>query len=108
MKIIRHKEKKDLTPEEKELAELKKARNIGIASSALGLGALVGSRIPHNKSEHPNLNISNPKGKEKLLKVGGIGLAGSGAALGTVGEIKYRKLKKKLQKEKEENDNPEK
>lgn len=106
MKIKRDKDKKELTPEEKELKDLKRAKNIGLA--ALGTGAVsmlasrAGRKTPRDYDGKPK-NI-------KVLKYGGEGLGIIGAGLHGISAVKYNKLKKKLKKQQEEekNDNPEK
>ena len=115
MKILRDKEKKEETDEEKRLKDYKKARNVGLATLGTGALATIISRFPKNSSDeskgynnYPNKE-SGKKDYKKLL-LGGLITAATGAGLGTVGAIKYRKLKKKLEKEnkEKENDNTEK
>ena len=108
MKIKRDKDKKELTPEEKELKELKRARNLGLA--ALGTGvASYGLGFGQGKL---NEKASDDDFKHRIgaLKYGGIGLSAIGAGLHGISAVKYRKLKNKLKKQQEEkaNDNTEK
>lgn len=111
MKIKRDKDKKELTPEEKELKGLKRAKNIGLAALGTG-GASVGLSVVGKKI---NSKASDPKFKTsdkdiKALKYVGLGLGAVGAGLHGISAVKYNKLKKKLKKQQEEekNDNPEK
>jgi len=113
MKIKRDKDKKELTPEEKELKDLKRAKNIGLAALGTG-GASVGLSVV-GKKINLNSKASDPKFKTsdkdiKALKYVGLGLGAVGAGLHGISAVKYRKLKKKLKKQQEEekNDNPEK
>lgn len=125
MKIKRDKDKKELTPEEKELKELKRARNIGLAALGTGAVSMLTSRIGRKyndtksvkesiersiKENNPSLSKAIPTKDIKALKYGGAGLGIIGAGLHGVSAVKYRKLKKKLEKQQEEkkNDNPEK
>ena len=124
MKIKRDedkKKKKELTEEEKELRDLKRAKNIGLASAAAG-GLLAGvSRLGRKFNEQPSIKESIGTDNDKSIRkstlgaqkwIGG-GLAASGLALHGISAIKYRKLKKKLDAQKKEeedkkNDNPKK
>lgn len=125
MKIKRDKDKKELTPEEKELKDLKRARNIGLAALGTGAVSMLTSRIGRKyndtksvkesiersiKENNPDLSEAIPTKYIKALKYGGAGLGAVGAGLHGISAVKYNKLKKKLKKQQEEekNDNPEK
>ena len=108
MKIKRDedKKKKELTPEEKELQDLKRAKNIGLLALGaspvlLGLNRL--SERKDSKASGPNFH-DQPKDR-RILKASGIGLGILGAGVHGVSAVKYRKLKNKLKKQQEENDN---
>lgn len=110
MKIIRDKEKKEKTPEEKELEAYKKAKNIGL--TAMGVAPVfymvsksgkVFNKLRHGGKD-PNKNI--PQGDINYEKGAALGLGAIGLGLHGIGAVKYRKLKKKLQ-EKEKDDNSE-
>lgn len=111
MKILRGKEKKEKTPEEKELEDYKKAKNIGLAAMGTGAAAVLGSRIPkaiaEYKKNHPDSNLdknNTSKGDYRRLGIGGLVIGGTGLALHGLSALKYRKLKKKLKEMKEEED----
>lgn len=112
MKIKRDKEKKEKTEEEKKLDVYRKAKNIGLAAMGTGLGILGLSAVgrPKVKEEHPTLgeNLNDKSGKINLLRAAGIGLSAAGLGLHGISAVKYNTLKRKLKKEREENDNPEK
>ena len=108
MKIKRDedKKKKKLTPEEKELQDLKRAKNIGLLALGaspvlLGLNRL--SERKDSKASDPNFH-DQPKDR-RILKASGIGLGILGAGVHGVSAVKYRKLKNKLKKQQEEDDN---
>ena len=110
MKIIR--DKKEKTEEEKELDAYKKAKNVGLAamgSSAVFYGiSKVGkgfNKLP-NGGKEPTRHVS--EGDINFEKAAALGLGAIGLGLHGVGAVKYNQLKKKLKKEKEENDNSEK
>jgi len=110
MKIKRNKEKKEKTAEEKELDTYKKAKNTGLAAMGTGLAFYGTSRIGNNRARKAE---TEDKRKEltkhsKIAKVSGLALGIGGGLLHGISAVKYRKLKNKLDKEKEENDNPEK
>ena len=108
MKIKRDKDKKELTPEEKELKELKRARNLGLA--ALGTGVASYGLGFGQDQLNKKASSDDFKHNSKALKYGGIGLGVIGAGLHGISAVKYRKLKNKLKKQQEEkaNDNTEK
>lgn len=121
MKIKRDKDKKKpKTPEEEELSEYKRAKNIGLAALGTGAVFLGTSKLGRKFNETPSIKESiersvkenNPslsKGVSprdiKITKAAGLGLGITGLGLHGISAVKYRKLKKKLQKEKEADDN---
>lgn len=110
MKIIRDKKREPKTEEEKELDDYRRAKNIGLASIATGGTVLLSSRLAEkasNKDKYPSMKTIK-KVDPRVLKLSGIGLSGIGLGLHGVGAVKYNSLKKKLKKEKEKDDNPEK
>ncbi len=119
MKIKRSedKKKKELTEEEKELRDLKRAKNVGLAGAVAGglltsvprAGNWYNNQPRQKKSRersilenNPDLDLSISKGKLNALKWTGLGLAGTGLALHGISAVKYRKLKKKLDAQKKE------
>lgn len=111
MKIIRDKEEKSKTKEEKKLDAYKKAKNIGLASLGVGGASILTSKMGiklNNKDMYQSKKGDDNKGNINLLKAAGIGLSAAGLGLHGYAAIKYNALKRKLKKEKEENDNPEK
>lgn len=122
MKIKRDedKKKKELTPEEKELQDLKRAKNIGLLALGTGAVSMLTSRAGRKfndtksvkesiersiKENNPSLSKAIPTKDINILKYGGIGLGAVGAGVHGVSAVKYRKLKNKLKKQQEEDDN---
>ena len=120
MKIKRDEDKKKpKTPEEEELSEYKRAKNIGLAALGTGAAFLGTSRAGRKFNENlkkiaeKNLKEGKPAPTTepirdrdiKISKAAGIGLGIAGLGLHGISAVKHRKLKKKLQKEKEADDN---
>ena len=102
MKILRDKDKKEETPEEKELKVYKRAKNLGLASLGTGAVALGASKFlagMNDKKKNPSSPGVDPV-DAKVAKVSGIILGSAGGLLHGISAVKYRKLKKKLEKEK--------
>ena len=113
MKIIRGKEeKKPKTKEEEKLDAYKKAKNIGLASLGAGgsaaLSSIVAKQLNKQPSKKGNPDKQTGEGTINFLRAAGIGLSAAGIGLHGYAAVRYNALKRKLKKEKEENDNPEK
>lgn len=112
MKIKRSedKKKKELTEEEKELRDLKRAKNIGLAAMGIGgagwaLGRIGGRAISKNsdgQDKYPSMNKDGIKSAKRILNVVGPSSIIAGAGLHGISAVKYRKLKKKLDAQKKE------
>ena len=108
MKILRNKEKKEKTPEEKELEAYKRGKNIGLAATIAGPAFYGISKLGENYNKLPSKKNSPDKidtADINFEKAAGIGLGALGLGLHGVSAVKYRKLKKKLEEEEQKNDN---